>query len=183
MNGPRRVLCAGMVLGAGLGGFVDGIVMHQLAQWHNTISAIEPPDDLVAAKVNMYWDGVFHVGVWALTALGVYLLWSAGRYATTRWSGELLWGGLLLGWGAFNLVEGVINHHLLGLHHVHETTPHRLAFDLGFLAFGALLAAAGLALARRGWLAPHRAPGSIDVGRDPIAAGRARRSPSGPLVP
>ena len=31
---------AGIVLGLGLGGFVDGIALHQIMQWHNMGSAV-----------------------------------------------------------------------------------------------------------------------------------------------
>ena len=34
---------AGIVLGLGLGGFVDGITLHQIMQWHNMGSAVLPP--------------------------------------------------------------------------------------------------------------------------------------------
>jgi hypothetical protein len=30
---------------------------------------------------------------------------------------------VLLGWGIFNVVEGLVDHQLLGLHHVNETAP------------------------------------------------------------
>jgi uncharacterized membrane protein len=55
---------------------------------------------------------------------------------------------MLAGWGAFNLVEGIVDHHILTLHHVKEGGSE-LAFDLAFLAFGAALLTLGLALARR----------------------------------
>jgi uncharacterized membrane protein len=55
---------------------------------------------------------------------------------------------MAIGWGAFNLVEGIADHHLLGLHHVKEDAANVLLWDIGFLAFGALLVIAGYALAR-----------------------------------
>jgi uncharacterized membrane protein len=33
------------ILGVGLGGFVDGIVLHQVLQWHHLLSDGGPPDD------------------------------------------------------------------------------------------------------------------------------------------
>jgi uncharacterized membrane protein len=59
-------------------------------------------------------------------------------------------GLLLVGWGAFNLLEGVVDHHLLQVHHVRDDVSSPLPWDLGFLAFGALLVAGGLALIRSG---------------------------------
>ena len=56
-------------------------------------------------------------------------------------------GSLLVGWGLFNLIEGLINHQLLGIHHVHPGM-HQLAWDLGFLASGLLMIAGGYAAVR-----------------------------------
>jgi uncharacterized membrane protein len=144
------LIAAGVLLGAGLGGFADGIVLHQILQWHHMLSARLPPDNLVATKVNMYWDGIFHAAVWVLTAVGLRLLWAVGRRRDVPWSGVTFSGGLLLGWGLFNVVEGLIDHQWLGLHHVQEYTTQKLPWDLAFLAFGALLLAVGAALVRAG---------------------------------
>ena len=144
------LIAAGLLLGAGLGGFVDGIVLHQILQWHNLLSAQLPPDTLVRAKINMYWDGVFHAAVWVLTAVGLGLLWAATGRADVPHSGRTLLGALLLGWGAFNVVEGLIDHELLGLHHVYEYTANKLPADLAFLGFGAALVLVGWGLVRAG---------------------------------
>jgi uncharacterized membrane protein len=142
------LVAAGILLGAGLGGFVDGIVLHQILQWHNMLSGQLPPDTLVRAKVNMYWDGLFHAAVWVLTVVGLALLWAATGRADVPHSGRTLVGGLLLGWGLFNVIEGLIDHEILGLHHVYEYTPNHLPADLGFLVFGLLLLLGGWALVR-----------------------------------
>lgn len=147
-TGP--LVSSGVLMGAGLGGFVDGIVLHQMLQWHNMLSGRLKPDTPVNIKVNMFWDGVFHAGVWAMTVIGLAMLWRAGARGDVAWSGRAFGGALLAGWGLFNLVEGIINHHLLGLHHVHEYSGDVLAWDLGFLALGALLIAVGAALIRSG---------------------------------
>jgi uncharacterized membrane protein len=144
------LIAAGVLIGAGLGGFVDGIVLHQILQWHHMLSAQLPPDNLVATKVNMYWDGIFHAAVWMLTAIGLRMLWTAGRRPDVPWSGITFIGGLSLGWGLFNVIEGLIDHELLGLHHVQEYTPNKLPWDLSFLAFGVLLLLVGGALIRAG---------------------------------
>jgi uncharacterized membrane protein len=141
----RRVRSAGILLGVGLGGFVDGILLHQILQWHNMLSSRIPPVDLVTMKINMVWDGVFHAFTWITTAVGLALLWRArSEPAPTR----AFVGALLGGWGLFNFVEGLIDHQLLGLHHVHGEV-HQLAWDLGFLVFGLLLMALGALLQLR----------------------------------
>ncbi len=142
------LLSAGVVLGAGLGGFVDGIALHQILQWHNMLSSWIPPTDLVAMKVNMLWDGLFHAATWLATACGVALLWRALRRPDVAASGRTLVGGLAIGWGLFNAVEGLVDHQILGLHHVHPG-EHQLAWDLGFIASGLALVAVGAALAIR----------------------------------
>jgi uncharacterized membrane protein len=136
------LISAGMLLGSGLGGFVDGILLHQILQWHNMLSSKVAPSDLVAMKYNMIWDGVFHAGTWSLTVVGLAMLWKAGAKPNVPWSARTFLGSLMLGWGLFNLIEGTIDHHILELHHVHPGAG-QLAWDIGFLLFGALLAISG----------------------------------------
>ncbi|MCE7000399.1 DUF2243 domain-containing protein [Saccharothrix sp. S26] len=129
---------AALVLGSGIGGFVDGIVIHQLLGWHHMLSGWYPDDP----HRNMVGDGLFHLLCLLLVLVGVALLNRAGTVPA-----RALWGGVLAGWGVFNLVEGVVDHLVLGVHHV-RTGPHELAYDLGFLALGAVLVAVGALVAR-----------------------------------
>lgn len=140
---------AGALLGMGLGGFLDGIALHQILQWHNMLSSKVPPTDLVSVKYNMFWDGLFHAATWLMTVAGIALLWRADRWSASYATTPTFGGSLLLGWGLFNLVEGLIDHQLLGVHHVHPGSDE-LAWDLGFLLLGALLCAAGGSLIRIG---------------------------------
>ncbi len=141
---------AGLVLRIGLGGFVDGALLHQILQWHNMLSSIVPPVDLVSVKYTMIWDGLFHALTSTMCAIGVGLLFRAGRRADVAWSGALLLGAVLGGWGLFNLVEGVIDHQLLGIHHVHPGADQR-AWDLGFILLGGIgMMLVGYVIARAG---------------------------------
>ncbi len=142
MNGTQRrgpLLSAGLLLGAGLGGFVDGIVFHQILQWHNMLSGRLPPNNLVDAKINMFWDGLFHAAVWLMTVAGLAVLFKAGHRPDVMWSGRVFSGALLLGWGSFNVIEGLIDHQWLGIHHVMEYAVDTLPADLAFLGFGVAL--------------------------------------------
>lgn len=142
----------GTVLGIGLGGFVDGILLHQLLQWHHMLSSTDTdnigvptysPDTLPGLRMNTVWDGVFHTATWLAVLVGLGLLYA--RVSANRgpvWRSRELWGWILGGWGIFNLVEGVLDHHVLGIHHVHGG-PYQLWWDLGFLALGAVLVAVG----------------------------------------
>jgi uncharacterized membrane protein len=56
---------------------------------------------------------------------------------------------LLLGAGLFDFIEGIIDHQILGIHHV-KPGPNELAWDIGFLALGATLAIIGWILLRSG---------------------------------
>jgi uncharacterized membrane protein len=67
-------LPAGVVIGVGLGGFADGIALHQIAQWHNMGSAVLAPVTMDAMSRNMMWDGLFHLATWTLTLIGVCML-------------------------------------------------------------------------------------------------------------
>ena len=140
----------GLLIGVGLGGFVDGILIHQILQWHNMLSARVPPVTMEAMRTNMTADGYFHAAVWAATLAGVLGLWRAGRRGQVP-AGRRFAGQLLAGWGLFNLVEGVIDHHLLQLHHVVDVPVHIPLYDWVFLAVGGMgLLAVGAGMARAG---------------------------------
>lgn len=69
---------------------------------------------------------------------------TAGGRADGERSGRVLGGSMLIGFGLFNLIEVVVDHHLLHLHHVYER--------LGVSAWDYLFLASGVALIAAGWL-------------------------------
>lgn len=140
------------MLGLGLGGFVDGILLHQIIHWHNMGSAILPPTSIESIQQNMRWDGLFHLAVWILTLLGVYRLLLDARSGRLLPTPGVFTGLLLLGWGLFNLVEGIIDHHLLELHHVRDFPVHVPLYDWLFLAIG------GVGFLCLGWAMSLRHP-------------------------
>ncbi len=156
MNRPRPPRlpspAGGLLLGLGLGGFVDGIVLHQILQWHHMVSDVagQEPTTLAGLEVNTLADGFFHLATWVLVVGGTVLLlrdWRSGRVAPNA---RFHLGLVLAGWGVFNVVEGVVNHQLLGVHHVRDDLGGPLAWDLACLAFGARLVAVGLGVHRAG---------------------------------
>ncbi len=150
---PHFPVSAGILFGLGLGGFFDGIVLHQILQWHHMLtSAGFPPDSVPNLKVNTLADGLFHATTYVFVGLGLVVLWRQARRRHLRWSGKLLAGSMLMGFGLFNLVEGTISHQLLGIHHVNETVPPAqwIWWDLGFLVWGAAMLLGGWALLRAG---------------------------------
>jgi uncharacterized membrane protein len=150
---PAFPTAAGVFFGLGLGGFFDGIVLHQILQWHHMASHVVPPDSVTTLRLNVLYDGLFHALTYVFVAIGLVLLWRAARRRHLLWSTRLLAGTLLMGFGLFNLVEGTVNHQILGLHHVNETVPRDqwIWWDIGFLAWGALMLAGGWALWRSGY--------------------------------
>jgi uncharacterized membrane protein len=150
LDTDSRPRAPGILLGIGLGGFVDGIVLHQILQWHHLLSSegSYPKTTVAGLQANTLADGLFHAATWVAVAVGIYILWR--RTSDWRWaiSGRALLGWMLVGWGSFNVVEGVVDHQLLELHHVREGVGIDVtAWDLGFLAFAALLVAGGCLLA------------------------------------
>ncbi len=150
--GRRPPRASGLLLGLGLGGFVDGIVLHQILQWHHMVSSVEdaPVSTVAGLEVNTLADGLFHLATWVLTVAGIgsaLVAWRRGRLAPD-WRFQL--GLVLAGWGIFNLLDGLVNHHLLGVHHVRDDLGGPLSWDIGFLVFGALLLLGGWLLHQRG---------------------------------
>jgi uncharacterized membrane protein len=145
----KRSTLPAWLLGMGLGGFVDGIFLHQVIQWHNMGSAVVPPTTMEAMRQNMLWDGLFHSATLLLVTVGVYLLLGDARRGLRMPTPKAFTGMLILGWGTFNLVEGIVDHHLLNLHHVRDLPMHVPALDWAFLAIGgAGFIALGRSLAR-----------------------------------
>ncbi|GAA2532613.1 MULTISPECIES: DUF2243 domain-containing protein [Streptomyces] len=165
---PAGLRLPGIVLGVGIGGFVDGILLHQLLQWHHMLTSTDQdrigvkyydPDTVSGLEMNTVWDGVFHTVCWLAVLTGLALLHSrVTRNRRQVWTSRVLWGWMLVGWGLFNLVEGVLNHHVLGIHHV-RAGDGQVWWDLGFLALGALLLAGGWLLQRGGRPLDPDAPG------------------------
>ncbi|WP_458111736.1 DUF2243 domain-containing protein [Arthrobacter sp. R1-13] len=172
-SGAPAIRLPGILLGIGLGGFVDGIVLHQILQWHHMLSSADtanipvgphPVDTVEGLEMNTLWDGLFHSFTWLAVVVGLAMLYSRVAKARERvWASRVLWGWVLVGWGAFNLVEGIVNHHVLAIHHV-ISGPWQTAADLLFLLFGAILVVAG-------WLLQRSRP----AGSAGLVSGAARR--------
>jgi len=137
--------------GVGLGGFIDGILLHQILQWHHMLTGDrggEPATTVAGLEANTLVDGFFHLATWIILVVATTLTvraWQRDELAPP-WRAHI--GMVLAGWGAFNVVEGLIDHQILGLHHVRDDLGAPLGWDLAFLALGAVLVIAGLAMSR-----------------------------------
>ncbi|CAM3851619.1 DUF2243 domain-containing protein [Mesobacillus thioparans] len=130
------------ILGFGFMGAMDGIIFHQLLQWHSVIMNTTRTGQIAS-------DGIFHFGVTVALVIGGIFLWLAGRPSEVSRGISRLVGGFLAGAGIFNLVEGLVNHHLLKIHRVKPGDPNALFYDIAFLTLGLLLVIIGEAIRRK----------------------------------
>lgn len=141
----RHLRLPGFLLGFSLGGFFDGILLHQILQWHHLLSGVADPADL---PFLVLWDGLFHALHYLLAVLGLVLLLQARREAALPGAGRALVAAALLGFGAWHILDAVLFHWVLGLHRIRMDVAAPLPWDLLFFALGALALALGAWLGR-----------------------------------
>jgi uncharacterized membrane protein len=157
------------VLGFALGGFIDGILLHQVLQWHHLLSLVEG-ESLRDLRTQILADGLFHVLMYVITLVGLWLLWRS-RGAVTGRRGDLrIVASALLGFGIWQLVDVVGFHWVMGIHRIRVDVPNPLVWDIGWLIVFALpsLAAAWWLRGRAGQDGPggpvlRAAPGILAV--------------------
>jgi uncharacterized membrane protein len=157
---PRALRLPAFLLGFALGGFFDGILFHQILQWHHLLSLWAPEEGL---PFHVLWDGLFHAAHYAIAAAAILLLWRRRVATVAAGSGRGLAGWAALGFGAWHVLDVVLNHWVLGMHRARIGVPNPLAYDMIFV----LLGLAGLLL---GWLLLRRPGGG---GGAAVAAGLA----------
>jgi uncharacterized membrane protein len=128
----------GVLIGVGVAGFIDETLFHQLLHWHHFY-------DKGSATAGLVSDGFFHAGSWLCIVAGLFLFADLQRRHNVQRSA--LWAGGCLGWGGFQLYDGLIQHKVLGLHqirYVADVLPYDLVWNtagvLGLLIGGYLLA-------------------------------------------
>lgn len=144
---PTRMRLPGFLAGFALGGFMDGILLHQILQWHHLLSGVTDAADL---RFQMFWDGVFHAAHYALAAIALVLFATRRHDAAAPGAGRALAAATLAGFGAWHLLDAVLNHWILGLHRIRQDAPDPLFWDLVFFALGVVTLLAGLVIARSG---------------------------------
>lgn len=117
----NRTFWGAFLFGIGMIGMLDGIILHQILQWHSMYMYTTRAYQIVS-------DGIFHLAVTIVVFVATYLLWKSEE----KHNNLLFWGSFLLGAGVFNLVEGIIDHHLLRIHHVNWFTSNRFMYDILF---------------------------------------------------
>lgn len=147
-----NLLVAGGVLGFGLGGFFDGILLRQLLQWHHFVLNVVPDTTLQAHTL---WTGMFHSTTYGITTLGLLFFWRAITGPNPFLSPRVLFGALVIGFGIFHLFDSIVNHWLLQIHHI-RPGPDALLYDVVFFTLGVVLVLAGWALMRMWQIEPSR---------------------------
>ncbi|TVR71944.1 MAG: DUF2243 domain-containing protein [Sphaerobacteraceae bacterium] len=137
----RRTIWTGFILGVGLMGAVDSIIFHQLLQWHHFYY-----------DTTQFWrifsDGLLQGFTAGMLFFGAMRLWFDRHRISRLFSGSVLWAGLLLGAGAFQLFDGIINHKVLRLHQVREGVENNLPYDIAWNGFALLLLLIGVIVLR-----------------------------------
>ena len=141
---------AAVVLGFALSGFFDGVLLHQILQWHHLLSLVEV-EAVRSLRVQILADGLFHALMYVVAVAGLILLWRARSGLAAPDGSRRLWSGVLVGFGAWNVVDVGLFHWILGIHHVRLDVPDPVVWDAAWLiVFGlAPLAAGGLVVGRR----------------------------------
>ncbi len=145
----HRTEAAALALGISLGGFFDGIVLHQILQWHHLLSAVQT-GALADLRAQVAMDGLFHLLMYVIALAALVMLWRGRGAMDAATTGRRLWGKALLGFALWHAADAVLSHWLLGIHRIRMDTPHPLLWDVGWLAvFGGGAAVAGWTLLRR----------------------------------
>lgn len=150
MRDSTRLIGAGYLLGFSLGGFFDGILLHQILQWHHLLSALEGGrfDDL---RVQVLADGLFHLLMYFIAIAGLLMLWRARRGLFAPGAGRVLSANALIGFGTWHVVDGLISHWLLGIHRIRMDSDNPLFWDLlWFFVFGVLPLVLGVLIRPKG---------------------------------
>ena len=144
-----RLKWAGLALGFALGGFFDGILLHQILQWHHLLSAVEGAA-FADLRVQVLADGLFHALMYVVAAIGLWLLWRARGAFAARGADRRVAAWALIGFGAWHIIDGVLSHWILGIHRIRMDVENQLFWDILWIAvFGVAFVAAGWVLRRR----------------------------------
>jgi len=128
------------VLGFALGGFFDGILLHQILQWHHLLSLVPAVTSL---RAQVLWDGYFHALMYVLASVALVRLWWINR---TR-EGRPKVAPVLIGFGLWHVVDAVLSHWVLGIHRIRTFSDNPLFWDvLWLVVFGLIPLVIGLVM-------------------------------------
>jgi uncharacterized membrane protein len=146
---PPAFRWAGFLIGVALSGFFDGILLHQVLQWHHLLSLVDSPV-LQDIRAQILADGMFHVLMYLVALWGLALLWRSRQAFADAAGSRMLSVWMLLGFGIWNIVDVVLFHWILVIHRIRVDSAFPLAWDIGWLVlFGLCFVGAAWALRRR----------------------------------
>jgi uncharacterized membrane protein len=141
---------SGYALGFALGGFFDGILLHQILQWHHLLSGLEG-EAFRDLRVQILADGIFHALMYVIAAAGLWLLWRARREFAESGADRLLVANALLGFGGWHIIDSFVSHWITGIHRIRMDSGNPLMWDLiWFFAFGVVPVLIGIWMRRSG---------------------------------
>lgn len=126
------------MLGLAFGGFFDGIVLHQILQWHHLLSGLSG-GRFADLRVQLLADGLFHALMYGLAAAALVLLFQRRNSLSMAGARGTLLGMLATGFASWHLLDAVLSHWLLGIHRIRMDSAQPLAWDLGWLLIFGLL--------------------------------------------
>lgn len=173
MHASARLNWSGYVLGFSLGGFFDGILLHQVLQWHHLLINVQS-EAVRDIRVQILADGLFHVLMYVIAVAGLFMLWRARADLVRPVSGRALFACVLIGFGVWNIVDIASAHWVLNIHRVRVDTPNPMAYDLAwFVAFGLVPLAIGWLLKRgtQGVSGPRGAVAALVLAVSVVGAG------------
>ncbi|ANN76574.1 DUF2243 domain-containing protein [Bordetella flabilis] len=140
---------AGYALGFAMSGFFDGILLHQILQWHHLLSGVQSArfGDL---RVQIMADGLFHAAMYLVAAAGLYMLYRARADLSLPRGGRRLMANFWIGFGVWHVLDAVLSHWVTRIHRIRMDVSNPLAWDLAWLfLFGVIPLLAGWRLRRR----------------------------------
>ena len=135
----KRTVLSGLLFGGGIAAsIIDLFIFHLGLQWHHFY-------DLSTSEVALVSDGFFHAFGWFITVWGLFLLADIRRRGGGNWK---RWAGaVVLGIGAFQLLDGVLNHKILGIHQIRYGVD-LLMYDTVWIGSAVLFMVIGLPVLR-----------------------------------
>lgn len=134
-----RSMQAAALAGVGVMAAVDEIVFHQLLSWHHFYDRSTP-------EVGLMTDGFLHAAELIAIVASFFML------LDLRKNNSLVipraWAGFLLGLGAFQLFDGIVDHKVLRLHQI-RYVENLLPYDITWNAAGLLLLLIGFYLLKK----------------------------------
>lgn len=135
-NSFSKNFTSGIFFGLGFVAFIDEVLFHQLLRWHHFY-------DKSTTDIGLISDGLFHAFSWFATIAGLFMLADLRRkerFHVKRWL-----AGLLVGVGAFQLYDGIVQHKLMRLHQI-RYVDNVIVYDIVWNVIAAIILIVGVIL-------------------------------------